>query len=358
MGRPGRYRAAARDHAAPRRQRRATAGDPQAHLHAGRRRRRGEAAAAPHRRMPSPRLWRKRPREDFLPVEPETLPSGAAHGKRGRVADPQVPAGSRRRARPRHRRPGQAAVHAGRRAAAADEVRSARGLSRLRADERLRLPAHRPGPRAGPPATPSTARTSARRRCRWPTTSTASGASRSPSSIRRPTTCKRAFEDLLINKRMLRPARPGDQLRPRLVPVRRRRQRQDEHRRARSPRPSARSIWIPRAIGIDGEIMRLFDPGNARGDAAAEPTGGLLDQRKIDNRWVRIRRPTIVVGGELTMDNLEVTLNTLDRHQRSAAAAEEQLRHAGDRRLRPPADDAPTSCSIAGSCRWKSGTTS
>jgi hypothetical protein len=37
---------------------------------------------------------------------------------------------------------------------------------------------------------------------------------------------------------------------------------------------------------------------------------GLLDQRKIDHRWVRIRRPTIVVGGELTMDQLEVTLNT------------------------------------------------
>ena len=30
----------------------------------------------------------------------------------------------------------------------------------------------------------------------------------------------------------------------------------------------------------------------------------------IDRRWVRIRRPTIVVGGELTMDNLEVTQNT------------------------------------------------
>ena len=37
---------------------------------------------------------------------------------------------------------------------------------------------------------------------------------------------------------------------------------------------------------------------------------GLLDHQKIDRRWVRIRRPTIVVGGELTMDNLEVTLNT------------------------------------------------
>jgi hypothetical protein len=41
-----------------------------------------------------------------------------------------------------------------------------------------------------------------------------------------------------------------------------------------------------------------------------EETPGLIDPRKIDKRWVRIRRPTIVVGGELTMDNLEITLNT------------------------------------------------
>ena len=68
-------------------------------------------------------------------------------------------------------------------------------------------------------------------------------------------------------------------------------------------------IWIPRAIGIDGEIIRLFDPSQPRRSPAADRTTGLLDQSRIDRRWVRIRRPTIVVGGELTMDNLEVTLN-------------------------------------------------
>jgi predicted ATPase with chaperone activity len=35
----------------------------------------------------------------------------------------------------------------------------------------------------------------------------------------------------------------------------------------------------------------------------------LIDEIKIDERWVRIRRPTIVVGGELTMQQLEVTFN-------------------------------------------------
>jgi hypothetical protein len=36
----------------------------------------------------------------------------------------------------------------------------------------------------------------------------------------------------------------------------------------------------------------------------------LLNQHHIDRRWIRIRRPTIIVGGELTMASLEVTLNT------------------------------------------------
>jgi hypothetical protein len=44
--------------------------------------------------------------------------------------------------------------------------------------------------------------------------------------------------------------------------------------------------------------------------APLEGQAGLLNNRKVDSRWIRIRRPTIAVGGELTMDNLEVTLNT------------------------------------------------
>jgi DNA-binding PadR family transcriptional regulator len=67
-------------------------------------------------------------------------------------------------------------------------------------------------------------------------------------------------------------------------------------------------IWIPRAIGIDGTIMRLFDPMNHQ-QVPLPPNSGLLNQSRIDRRWVRIRRPTIVVGGELTLEHLEVTTN-------------------------------------------------
>jgi hypothetical protein len=68
-------------------------------------------------------------------------------------------------------------------------------------------------------------------------------------------------------------------------------------------------IWIPRAIGIDGEIVRVFDPVN-HVEAPQECASGILDRRSIDKRWVRIRRPTIVAAGELTMSALEVTVNT------------------------------------------------
>lgn len=68
------------------------------------------------------------------------------------------------------------------------------------------------------------------------------------------------------------------------------------------------TIWIPRAIGIDGEIIRVYDPVNHE-SAPIPANTGILDQRKIDRRWVRIRRPTIIAGGELTMSALEVTIN-------------------------------------------------
>lgn len=67
-------------------------------------------------------------------------------------------------------------------------------------------------------------------------------------------------------------------------------------------------IWIPRALFVEGEILRLFDPSNHE-EVPLEKGDGLIDNRQIDKRWVRIKRPTIIAGGELTMQSLEVTLN-------------------------------------------------
>ena len=77
----------------------------------------------------------------------------------------------------------------------------------------------------------------------------------------------------------------------------------------RVSRAFGQTIWIPRSLSIDGLIIRLYDPCN-HVEVPPENKNGLYDQLKIDRRWVRIRRPTILVGGELTMDRLEVRAGT------------------------------------------------
>ncbi len=62
------------------------------------------------------------------------------------------------------------------------------------------------------------------------------------------------------------------------------------------------TIWIPQSITAGGEIIRLFDPNRHR---PAPLTGD--DPELLDGRWVQIERPTIIAGGELRMENLEVT---------------------------------------------------
>ncbi len=67
--------------------------------------------------------------------------------------------------------------------------------------------------------------------------------------------------------------------------------------------------WIPRAVDIDGDVLRVFDPMSHE-LAMPENDGGLLDTSSFDKRWVRIQRPTIIAGGELTMEMLEVQHNS------------------------------------------------
>lgn len=68
-------------------------------------------------------------------------------------------------------------------------------------------------------------------------------------------------------------------------------------------------VWIPRSVSIEGEIMRVFDP-MCHELAMPDSGSGLLDIGGFDKRWVRIQRPTIIAGGELTMEMLEVQNNS------------------------------------------------
>jgi hypothetical protein len=76
----------------------------------------------------------------------------------------------------------------------------------------------------------------------------------------------------------------------------------------RVTRAYGEAIWVPRAISVGGEILRFFDTTHHE-MLPWDDTNDTVDGRKTDARWVRVRRPTIVAGGELTMQHLEVTTN-------------------------------------------------
>ena len=68
------------------------------------------------------------------------------------------------------------------------------------------------------------------------------------------------------------------------------------------------AIYVPHAMAIGGQIVRVFDSVNHK---LAEPSGGV---DKEDARWVRIQRPVIITGGELTLDTLDLVYDESNKY--------------------------------------------
>jgi predicted ATPase with chaperone activity len=69
-------------------------------------------------------------------------------------------------------------------------------------------------------------------------------------------------------------------------------------------------MYIPYSVIIDGQIVKVYDEINheavpEEGNGSRALTTGTLSSRR-DRRWIRIQRPVIMVGGELTLDGLEL----------------------------------------------------
>jgi predicted ATPase with chaperone activity len=65
-------------------------------------------------------------------------------------------------------------------------------------------------------------------------------------------------------------------------------------------------LAVPHAIEVEGSIIRLFDPVNHEPIANADQSDSLSLFDRPDARWVRCRRPLVMVGGELTLESLEL----------------------------------------------------
>lgn len=66
-------------------------------------------------------------------------------------------------------------------------------------------------------------------------------------------------------------------------------------------------LWIPHCIAVDNSMIRVYDPQWHQLGAQPEKAG------TIDERWVCIRRPFIVVGGEATAESFELTYSPVLR---------------------------------------------
>jgi len=72
-------------------------------------------------------------------------------------------------------------------------------------------------------------------------------------------------------------------------------------------------MYVPHAIDIDGHIITVFDPINHEPFEDEVSSTSVVSGTTRDRRWVRIRRPVVIVGGELTLDMLDLTFNPISK---------------------------------------------
>lgn len=69
-------------------------------------------------------------------------------------------------------------------------------------------------------------------------------------------------------------------------------------------------IYVPYAVYVEGQIMRVFDPSLhvplKRGELADHGVFSFVRREVYDARWVPCRRPFVVTGGELTLEMLDL----------------------------------------------------
>jgi predicted ATPase with chaperone activity len=66
-------------------------------------------------------------------------------------------------------------------------------------------------------------------------------------------------------------------------------------------------LAVPHALEVEGNIIRLFDPVNHEPIETKPTTTSLSRELGHDRRWVRCKRPLVMVGGELTLESLELS---------------------------------------------------
>jgi hypothetical protein len=72
-------------------------------------------------------------------------------------------------------------------------------------------------------------------------------------------------------------------------------------------------MHIPYAVDVDGQLITMFDPVNHQKVGETTKTSTVIAAAGHDRRWETIRRPVVVVGGELTLEMLDLTFNPISK---------------------------------------------
>jgi predicted ATPase with chaperone activity len=73
-------------------------------------------------------------------------------------------------------------------------------------------------------------------------------------------------------------------------------------------------LAIPRAIVCDGHIIKVYDPAVHEALSKVQSRDSLdIGDTAHDERWVRCRRPLVMVGGELELKDLELSFSAISK---------------------------------------------
>jgi SpoVK/Ycf46/Vps4 family AAA+-type ATPase len=76
-------------------------------------------------------------------------------------------------------------------------------------------------------------------------------------------------------------------------------------------------MFIPYAVEVDGQIVKVYDEINhvaVPDETMTRGVTGSLGTHRKDARWIRVKRPVIMVGGELTLDGLELVYDPTNKY--------------------------------------------
>ena len=73
-------------------------------------------------------------------------------------------------------------------------------------------------------------------------------------------------------------------------------------------------IYVPRAIEYSGQVITVYDPiVHSKAEVEVDDPNSLRRKRTFDTRYVRCERPTVITGGELSLEMLDLVYNPTAR---------------------------------------------